>query len=57
MTTATSTFGAYDRSIPASSSVNFPMSDNSNGPRQNRNLFATDTQPMASRVGHCLDGK
>lgn len=57
MTTVTSTFASYNRSIP-SSSINFPMSDSSTLSRQNRNSnFFTDSNAPPPRIGHCLDGK
>jgi hypothetical protein len=56
MATATSTFASYERSIP-SSSINFHMSDNPTLSRQNRGFFTTDTNPVAPRIGHCLDGE
>jgi len=52
MATATSTFASYDRSA-----VNFHMPDNPTLSRQNRGFFTTDTNPIASRIGHCLDGE
>jgi len=56
MATVTSTFASYERSIP-SSSINFHVSDNPTLSKQNRGFFTADKNPVAPRIGHCLDGK